>query len=177
MKHIIDPDLCNDGGSAEFYSIIGNPKIGFKQFRSKKWANDAYQKQKLLSKLGLAPKIYGGICKLQFDPSHIVGLWTNWGYVTEKAKLFDAKIMSKKLKDIQTLVNSIYSKTGLKFWDCHYYNVGYIKRQNKKKLVCIDTGKESFDPECNAWGFGFPGPKCNYCERYRCICTDNFWSD
>ena len=37
-------------------------------------------------------------------------------------------------------------------------NIGLIKRR-KKKLVCIDTGKESFSGYSNAWGYLDPGPK------------------
>jgi hypothetical protein len=79
--------------------------------------------------------------------------------------------MRKRLSEIQNLVNIIHDKTGLKFWDCHYYNIGYVTRNKKSKLVCIDTGKESFDRECNAWGFSEPGPKCNYCKKYQCKCS------
>jgi hypothetical protein len=76
------------------------------------------------------------------------------------------------MKEIQSLVEEIYQKTGLKFWDCHWYNVGTVKRHNKRKVVCIDTGKESFDGDSNAWGFADPGPKCSYCNRYKCKCED-----
>ena len=62
-------------------------------------------------------------------------------------------------------------KTGLKFWDCHWYNIGTVKRGRKNKVVCIDTGKESFDGDSNAWGFAEPGPKCCYCEKYQCKCS------
>jgi hypothetical protein len=75
------------------------------------------------------------------------------------------------MKDIQNLVNDIELKTGLKFWDCHWFNVGIIKRDRKNLVVCIDTGKESFDAISNAWGFADPGPKCGYCSRYQCKCS------
>lgn len=180
MKYQIEiPDLnlCQEGSIAEFYPIKGYTTIGFKQFHTKKLAKEAWAKQKKLSKMGFAPKVYGEICKLPICIKGIENFTTEWGFITEKAKVYGDSVMSKRLKEIQQLVESIYNKTGLKFWDCHYYNVGYIKRRNQRKLVCIDTGKESFDPDCNAWGFGFPGPKCNYCEKYQCICTDAFWSE
>ena len=171
MRYSIDIenfDPSHEGGSAEFYSINEDKNLGFKQFRNKQSANSAYKKQKLLSKFGLAPKVYGQICKL---PIHNLDWETNWGFITEKAKVLPETSMKKRLKEIQSLVENIHKKTKLKFWDCHYWNVGYVKRNNKAKLVCIDTGNESFFGYCNAWGFSEPGPKCNYCNKYQCRCS------
>lgn len=179
MKYTIELDHSGEGGSAEFYLIRENQNLGFKQFRNKKFATKAYEKQKLLSKYHLAPKVIGKVCKLpiiiESYPEYKMN--TNWGYVTEKAKILDEKVMKKRLKDIQNLVETIENKTRLRFWDCHYWNVGYIKRKNKAKLVCIDTGPESFDRDANAWGFGKPGPKCDYCNKYQCRCSNGFWLD
>lgn len=173
MKYIINGESIDpscEGGSAEFYRLLGNDSLGFKQFRNKKSATNAYNKQKLLSRFGLAPKVYGQVSKLPIESEYYSGI-SNWGYITEYARLVDERVMSKRLKEIQILVENIQKKTKLKFWDCHYWNVGYIKRKNKAKLVCIDTGNESFDRECNAWGFSEPGPKCNYCSKYQCRCS------
>lgn len=170
MKYTInsdDVDCYDEGGCAEFYRIKEDSTIGFKQFGSKKNAIKAYNRQKLLSKYDLAPKIIGPMTQLDFE----WGEKTGWGYVTERAKILSDKVMKKRLKDIQRLVNTINKKTGLKFWDCHYWNIGYIKRQNKAKLVCIDTGPESFMSLVNAWGFNTPGPKCDYCNKYQCRCS------
>lgn len=176
MKYTIGLDSWDEGGSAEFYNIKENRNLGFKQFRNKRFANIAYQKQKLLSKFGLAPKVYGKVCKLSISSIYWNGV-SGWGFITEKAKVFSDHKMSKKLPEIQFLVENIEKKTKLKFWDCHYSNVGYVKRNNKVKLVCLDTGTESFDRNCNAWGFENPGPKCSSCKRYQCKCSDGFWFD
>jgi hypothetical protein len=173
MKYIIKSDFINEGGSAEFYPIYGYKNLGFKQFSSKKEANYAYQKQKLLSSLGLAPKVIGKVCKLNIDLGYYKDK-TNWGFITERARILTEKTFSKKIQDIQNLVDNIQEKTQLKFWDCHYYNLGYVKRKNKAKLVCIDTGKESFSPLCNAWGNQNPGPKCDYCDKYQCNCSEGY---
>lgn len=165
---IEDPDNYSEGGSAEFYYIKNNPDLGFKQFKSKKCAIEAYQRQKKLSRLDLAPKIFTSVKRLRTSWYSASG----WGFVTEKALILDDNIMSKRLKQIQDLVDTIYEKTGWKFWDCHYYNVGYIKRGNRKKLVCIDTGSESFKSDGNAWGNPDPGPKCSYCLKYLCNCEE-----
>jgi|688.fasta_scaffold01544_23 hypothetical protein len=176
MKYTIHDDgfgCFEEGGCAEFYWIKEDKTLGFKQFGSKKSAKIAYDKQKLLSKFDLAPKVVGKITKLKYQ----WGDDTDWGYVTERAKILDEKVMKKRLKDIQNLVETIENKTRLRFWDCHYWNVGYVKRNNKAKLVCIDTGAESFSSIANAWGFGKPGPKCDYCSRYQCRCNDSYWCD
>lgn len=179
MKYTIELDHSGEGGSAEFYLIKEDQNLGFKQFRNKKFATRAYEKQKLLSRYNLAPKIIGSICKLPIviDSCPNYKLNTNWGYITERAKILDENIMARRLEDIQKLVENIERKTKLKFWDCHYYNIGYIKRKNKSKLVCIDTGNESFSPLSNAWGLSSPGPKCEYCNKYHCDCSDGFWSE
>ena len=65
MKYTIDLNNFDEGGSAEFYSIKENKNLWFKQFRSKKSATNAYNKQKLLSKSGLSPKVHGKVCKLE----------------------------------------------------------------------------------------------------------------
>lgn len=174
MKYTIDIDTFDEGGSAEFYNIKENKNLGFKQFRNKKFANAAYNKQKLLSRFGLAPKVYGKVCQLMIESEYYCAK-SNWGYITEKARLVDETVMKKRLKEIQSLVESIEQKTKLKFWDCHYWNVGYVKRNNKAKLVCIDTGNESFNRDADAWCMGTPGPKCSYCNRYQCKCSSGCW--
>jgi hypothetical protein len=176
MKYTIHDDgfgCFEEGGCAEFYWIKEDKTLGFKQFGSKNSAKIAYEKQKLLSKFDLAPKVVGTITKLKYQ----WGEDTDWGYVTERAKILDEKVMKKRLRDIQNLVETIENKTCLRFWDCHYWNIGYVKRNNKAKLVCIDTGPESFDRDANAWGFGKPGPKCDYCNRYQCRCDNTYWCD
>ena len=69
------------------------------------------------------------------------------------------------------LVDKIYQHTSIKFWDCHWTNVGYIKYRGRNKLVCIDTGEESFQGYANAWGYEEPGPRCPYCNTYACECS------
>jgi len=172
-KYLIDcSDWSDEGGYCQVYPIKNQPNLVFKEFKNKKKAAEAHSIQKRLSRFDLAPKIYTDICRLKFvykdnvyfsDPS-------NWGFVTELAETHDPATKIT-MKDIQNLVNDIELKTGLKFWDCHWFNVGIIKRDRKNLVVCIDTGKESFDAISNAWGFADPGPKCGYCSRYQCKCS------
>jgi hypothetical protein len=172
-EHQIDcSSWFDEGGYCQFYPIKGHSFLGFKEFRSKRKANYSRSVQKELSKFDLAPKIYSPVCKLKFfdrdDPDY--DCISDWGYVTEVAEDIQPKKLS--LAKIQNLVNEIYEKSGLKFWDCHYYNIGLVDRNNTQKLVCIDTGKESFDGYANAWGFAEPGPKCSYCNKYQCRCSE-----
>lgn len=172
MKYTVDCfDNFDEGGCAEFYWIKEDKTLGFKQFGSKKKATSTYNKQKMLSKFDLAPKVFGRVTKIKYE----WGDSTDWGYITERAKILDEKVMKKRLRDIQNLVQTIEEKTRLKFWDCHYYNIGYVKRNNKAKLVCIDTGAESFNRDADAWGMGTPGPKCDCCNRYQCSCSNDYW--
>lgn len=171
--YLIDySDWFDEGGYCQVYPIKDHKNLVFKEFSSKRKAQESYKYHQKLAKHDLAPQIYSKICKLEFAPEDDL-LYkpdpSDWGYVTELARTFNpaTKITAK---DIQLLVDEIYKKTGLKFWDCHWYNVGLIKRGRTKKVVCIDTGKESFDGNANAWGNPNPGPKCCYCSKYKCSC-------
>jgi len=165
-------DWFDEGGCCQVYPIKNHKNLVFKEFRNKKKASEAYSIQKKLSKFDLSPKIYSKICKLNFAKEKDIIFYdsSDWGYITEYARTCKAN-SSIKMEHIQSLVEEIQDKTGLKFWDCHWYNVGLIKRKNKSKVVCIDTGKESFNGNANAWGFSEPGPKCNYCDQYSCECS------
>lgn len=165
-------DWSDEGGYCQVYPIKDKTNLVFKEFKNKKKAQEAYLNQKLLSKFDLAPKLYSKVCKLKFADYSVISFVdpSNWGYVSELATIHDPSTKIT-MKDIQNLVNDIDNKTGLKFWDCHWFNIGIVKRGRKNKVVCIDTGKESFNGLSNAWGFADPGPKCGYCSRYQCRCS------
>lgn len=163
-------DWFDEGGYCQVYPIKNHNCLAFKEFRNKKKATEGFSYQKKLAKFDLAPKVYTKICRLKFAKEENI-LFTDtsdWGYITEYAKT--CKPNSVSMEEIQKLVDEIFEKTGLKFWDCHWYNIGTVKRNKKRKLVCIDTGKESFSGISNAWGYSSPGPKCCYCFEYQCMC-------
>lgn len=164
----------DEGGYCQVYPIVGYCGLVFKEFRNKKDATRSYKYHKKLEKFDLAPKIHSKVCRLKFadDGDIVFDDPSDWGYIMEKATTHQAATKIS-MKQIQKLVNDINEKTGLKFWDCHWYNVGLVKRGRKEKLVCIDTGKESFDGLSNAWGNPDPGPKCSYCKRYECKCEED----
>lgn len=165
-------DWFEEGGYSQFYPILEDKTLGFKEFYSKTHANKAYAIQKKLSKFDLAPKVCSKVCKLRMkdDQDSDFSMISDWGYVTEMAYTKNSEKTS--LRKIQKLVDDIYDRTNLKFWDCHYLNMGLVKRNRKRKLVCIDTGKESFDGDSNAWGNSNPGPRCEYCKKFNCKCEE-----
>lgn len=177
--YLIDDVPCDSGAYCDFLIIKNCPNYGFKSFTSKKKAEIALINQKKLSKYDLAPKVMSALCKIPYyyDPD-LLESWTpnitvtGWGFITEKASLIDYDShKTSYLCKIQKLVDNIWEKTKLKFWDCHQNNIGNVKRGRKTQLVCIDTGRESFEPDTNAWGFAEPGPKCCYCNKYQCRCS------
>lgn len=159
-----------EGGYSQFYPVLEDDSLGFKEFYTKTNAVKAHRIQKKLSKFDLAPQVYTPVCRLLMvdgEDSSFSQL-SDWGYVTEIAS--HKRFSKRNLKQIQSLVEKIHEKTSLKFWDCHYDNIGLIRRKGKQRLVCIDTGKESFDGEANAWGNTDPGPQCSYCKKFLCKC-------
>jgi hypothetical protein len=173
-KYLIDYSGWSDeGGYCQVYPIKDKRGWVFKEFRNKRKAQESYKYHKLLAGLDLAPKIYSKIIKLEFaeDDGYKPDEPSDWGYITERA--YPVKHTDSSMRKIQSLVEIIQDKTGLKFWDCHWFNVGLVLRADKKKLVCIDTGKESFSGISNAWGMSEPGPKCCYCEEYQCKCSED----
>jgi hypothetical protein len=157
-------DDSSNGGYCTLYYIKDHANLGFKEFISKSRAGYARKIQVRLSKLNLAPKVFSTICRLKYDKYRASG----WGYVTELADIVRPK--SIPLKSIQKLVDNVFKKTQLKFWDCHWDNLGFITRNHKKCLVCIDTGKETWKGDANYFGNADPGPKCGYCLKYKCKC-------
>jgi len=171
MEYLIDYSGWSDeGGYCQVYPIKDKQGWVFKEFKNKKKAQESLSLQKKLAQYDLAPQIYSKLCRLNFMPEdgYDPDEPSDWGYITERA--YSVNHNDKTMKDIQNLVENIYNQTGLKFWDCHWYNVGLVKRNKCAKLVCIDTGKESFNGISNAWGGITPGPKCSYCHTYQCKC-------
>ncbi len=172
MEYVLDIEWFDEGGYCQFYPILNESKKGFKEFKNRADAKQALIIQRLLSEYGLSPIVYSDIIKL---PINNTDLYSSYGFVTEIAEYLTPHPIKKwtqkhisLLSCIQDLVDNIRKHTKLNFWDCHQQNVGWIE----KRLVCIDTGKESFDPSSDAWGLGKPGPQCYYCNSYICQCSE-----
>lgn len=176
MQYVINSKhIFQEGGCCQVYSIEKRPNILFKEFSKQNKAADAMLIQRKLAKFDLAPMVCSDLCRLDFISDNLVIGRSNWGYITEFASptLYETKVEKYRiLRKIQFLVDSIYKVSKLKFWDCHYYNTGWVYRNGSPKLVCIDTGSESFDGYADAWGMGSPGPKCSYCNKYQCRCSE-----
>ena len=177
MQYLINSkDIFQEGGCCQVYSIEKHPEILFKEFSKRNKAEYDMCIQHKLAQFDLAPMVYSDLCRLDFVSDNLVIGRSNWGYITESAASPSYSTKKEKyniLRKIQTLVDSIYRVAKLKFWDCHYYNTGWVCRNGSNKLVCIDTGSESFSGYSDAWGMGSPGPKCSYCNKYQCRCSED----
>ncbi len=136
----------DEGSFVNFYRLKNRKTMGFKEFESKKKANEAHDNQDLLSYHDLAPKVLSNVMKIDvWDERDRKYRRSGWGYITEIAEtVTDEDIIDYERED---LLDSMENFCDLKFYDCHPGNYGYVKRKGKKILVCIDTGNDSFNGE------------------------------
>jgi hypothetical protein len=138
----------NCGSRSQFYII--DEQRGFKDFETEEDAQYAHYVQSKLAIHNLAPKVLSDIGKIRYR--HDMEL-SGWGYITEIAEVIGCggndcscgeceDIFDSMSRKRDRLVNKIYD-LGLEFMDAHVGNVGYVKRNGKKVLVCIDCGQES----------------------------------
>lgn len=135
----------DEGSFVNFYRIKNRKTMAFKEFENKKTANEAYDNQDLLSYHDLAPRVFSKVMKIDvWDEHNRKYRRSGWGYITEIAQTFceEDEINWSERED---LLDSMENFCDLKFYDCHPGNYGYVKRKGKNVLVCIDTGKESFN--------------------------------
>jgi hypothetical protein len=143
----------NCGSRSTFY-VIDNER-GFKDFESKEDAEYAHYVQNKLAAYNLAPRVLSDIGKIRHRDSLEL---SEWGYITEIAEVIgcggndcecgECEDISDGLRSrIDRLCKKIYD-LGLEFMDAHIGNVGYVRRNGKRVLVCIDCGRESvYDPD------------------------------
>jgi hypothetical protein len=143
---------CGDGSFTTFYRLKQRKTIAFKDFPNKEDAIEAYGFQKSLAEWDLAPRVYGKVRKIDYIDCWGVKRRSNWGYITEVAEVIDDVLYSEdneyydKVRcETEELSNEIEFHFGFGFYDCHVGNVGYVTRNGKKVIVCIDTGAESFN--------------------------------
>ena len=145
----------NAGSRSAFY-VIDN-KRGFKEFSDKSEAVYAHTVQSKLSCIDLAPAVLSQVGKIR--KSH--GGLSDWGYITEIAEMIgcggnecncgecDEDFYYMYADKIQDLTDNMLRIAGIEFMDNHIGNVGFIRRNRKKILVCIDFGQESvYDEDC-----------------------------
>jgi hypothetical protein len=152
------------GSRSDFYVI--DKTRGFKTFCNMYNAYYARDVQIILSCLNLAPNVLSEIGRIR-----VGGRLSEWGYITELAKILscnhwtkpslcptcEKKCYRKYSKKISELAESIYNHTEYEFVDDHFGNVGFIVRDKKKILVCIDTGIESISNRegCNEYSYQY----------------------
>lgn len=142
---------CGDGSFTTFYKLKGRKTIGFKDFGSKDEAIESMENQRMLAVCDLAPRVYGKVRKIDWIDDEGVKHRSGWGFVTEIAKTVDDDDYTcddDTFRDsVDNLTDNIEMELGMSFGDCHSRNVGWVKRNGKEIMVCIDTGKESFSGE------------------------------
>lgn len=156
---------ANCGSRSDFF-IVKNG-VGFKTFESKNSAEYAHKTQTILSKYDFSPKVLSRVKRMRYNRK-----LTGWGFETEIAEMIGCggndcgcgecdDIYERYTKRISNLAERIDAKTGLEFMDNHIGNVGIIIRRGRRRLVCIDTGRESvsdgnnYDDDCS----------CSACRR------------
>lgn len=159
----------NCGSRSAFY-VIDNER-GFKDFESQEDAEYAHYVQSKLATLNLAPKVLSDVGKIRYR--HDMTL-SPWGYITEIAETIGCGGNSCSCGDCEGDLTFMYSdkiarlvrkieKLDMEFMDAHIGNVGYVKRNGKKVLVCIDCGSESvYDPDAD------DNPVDDYCGCEMC---------
>lgn len=140
--------FAGEGSKSMFYIIDKNR--GFKQFNNKDDAEYARETQMLLSQFTLAPRVLSEVGKIRRKRTKKL---SQWGYMTEVATMVccggnegcaycdDAE--KALCNDIEKLCDDISDLTGFDFIDCHIGNVGFVRRNKERILVCVDTGRES----------------------------------
>jgi hypothetical protein len=146
----------NAGSTSAFY-VIDN-KRGFKEFCGKYEAEYAHSVQSKLETYDMAPYVLSQVGKIRKSNGDL----SDWGYITEIAKVIgcggnlcncgecDDDLQFMYDKKICKLAHEMMYTAGVEFMDAHIGNVGFVRRNGKKVLVCIDFGTESVcDEDCS----------------------------
>lgn len=159
---------ANCGSRSDFFIV--KEGVGFKTFDSKDGAEYAHETQTILSKYDFAPKVLSRIKRMRYN-----GSLTGWGFETEIAEMIGCGgndcgcgecnyIYKRYERRIANLGKRIDAKTGLEFIDGHIGNVGIIIRRGRRRLVCIDTGRESvMNDESNYDEDSYSDCSCSVC--------------
>lgn len=175
----------DSGSQNSFYKVVGKP-YGFKSFPNKSLATFAHAVQSHLAPL-TAPKVYSPVCRIRI-PNYFMQknadgssgtltmmVLSNWGYLTEIATKYTCRTYDcggdcancdwcSNYYAIQDLLNEM-NDNGIEYIDVHEFNLGYVKRENKKVLVAIDFGAESLDADES-----FPEVCWDGAENTECCC-------
>jgi hypothetical protein len=152
----------NCGSRSAFYVI--DRKRGFKEFSDKDEAVYAHTVQDKLSTYDMAPYVLSQVGKIRKNNGEL----SDWGYITEIAETIgcggnecscgecDEDYYFSYSDQIEDLTANMLRIAGVEFMDGHIGNVGFVRRNRKKVLVCIDFGQESvYDEDAET------GDECN----------------
>jgi hypothetical protein len=163
--------VAGEGSRSLFYKLNQRGK-GFKTFLDRHDAEYARDVQLELSRLDLAPRVYSEVGRIRIGDR-----LSRWGYVTEVAKVITPHRTSCNCYRCDNLENEYeeeigelqerIERAGYYFGDAHTGNVGYITRNCKKIMVCIDTGEESVQPYESDGDYDAYSCNCNECRKYR----------
>jgi hypothetical protein len=163
----------NCGSRSAFY-VIDN-KRGFKEFSDKNEAVYARNIQSKLSTYNMAPNVLSQIGKIRKSN----GSLSDWGYITEIAEMIscggnecncgecDEDYYYMYDDKIQDLADNMMRIAGIEFMDKHIGNVGFVRRNRKKVLVCIDFGSESVYDEDHYYRDEEDECNCVICQQQR----------
>lgn len=149
--YAIMPKRKSHGCASSFY-MMKNSYHGFKSFDSYEAASIAHYNQSYLSKYDLAPYVYSEVGRVRIGKSKRL---SDWGYITEVANTIGCggntcvcgqceryELEGEYYDEIDDLVSRM-EEHDFYFGDNHVGNVGYVHRDNRYIMVCIDTGDES----------------------------------
>lgn len=163
--------MYDDAGSKNTFYVVKDKKIdrkriGFKAFETLTEAKFAYKIQKILANRNLAPYVYGVVGRIRVPNTVWTGnaengdyiykeemVLTNWGYLTEIARIMpecyscDGECYDEDCKNSKVIrdVVSCLDWEGLSYSDGHRGNFGYVRRNKRWIPIVIDVGIESFD--------------------------------
>jgi hypothetical protein len=163
----------NAGSMSAFY-VIDN-KRGFKEFCDKYEAEYAHSVQSKLEDYNMAPYVLSQVGKIRKS----FGDLSDWGYITEIAETIGCGGNSCSCGDCGDDLEFSYdnrisklarkmSEVGVEFMDCHIGNVGFVRRNGRKVMVCIDFGTESVcDEDCSIDPYDDDECNCVACQIQR----------
>ena len=135
--------------------IVFKTKNGIlKCYETKSDAQSACTLQQNLSYFDLAPEVYACARRHKVEGNE----WL-WGYYSEEAELlpececddyFSCRTCDGTKEAREQVIEAIQYFTGLEYTDFHAGNFGYVWREGRWCMVCIDTGIKGFVEQENA---------------------------
>lgn len=136
-------------GSGSECVVLKTDKGILKCYNSKSDAQGACELQQKLSYFDLAPEVYTNARRHKVDDT------TLWGYYSEEAELLPECECDEVIIDEcwscestrearEDIIEAIQYWTGLEYVDFHVGNFGFVNRDGKRIMVCIDTGVKGF---------------------------------